>query len=675
MQMQFGSRSLTRHPLTHICRWALPVMAGAFGLYVVMHSPLRNMLARKLGLNSEVCYFVCGEALNLSGVAESASACALIAIAALAGWVVAERFDGALYERPLVFGLSGLAFIVGPAAAIGGIATWSGTALLRPPLGPLMSLLPAALVVAAALARGWRPHRPCLVFERTNGLVLLVGGLAAGLLLASTGLSLMYPPTGYDALSYHAPLAVFLWRDGNLNTFLDRAPVVYTLANPGTAQLWYGLLLMAGGERLANLGQLPFALMGGMAVCAFTRRLGLARGAGQLAAVAYLLAPLVVIQSGIQVADMAGAGLLMATIALASAPIATWTWSRFSLLGLGLGLVATTKLALLPCVAAVMLFVVGATLWHACQQQRARIVTVRLALILLLFFAVAAPWWLRNVMRYGNPVYPAGIPLIGRGVFLNSTDFPRIDGEFVPTPAVWPLYPLIELYSDRPGIGPLFALGVSIGALSAARRGIRQPLFLYGFVAAFALPAWWMFTNHDPRFLLALFGLGFAFLPWALLAVPRPQRSVGGMLVAAAAVFSVLVTFDQILLPLARQPNTRAEFYNRVWGVDPMVASLPETEGLLLHTGYAHYTYPAYYPLLGPSRSRVVVPVDIETPTNSIVASMRRAGLQYAYVTTLPESRTTVEAIYGGSQFELVHMSIVEESWRSGTRRYLYRLK
>jgi hypothetical protein len=147
------------------------------------------------------------------------------------------------------------------------------------------------------------------------------------------------------------------------------------------------------------------------------------------------------------------------------------------------------------------------------------------------------------------------------------------------------------------------------------------------------------------------------------------------MLVAAAAVFSVLVTFDQVLLPLARQPNTRAEFYDRVWGVDPEVALLPETEGLLLHSGYANYTYPAYYPLLGPSLRRVVIPVDTDATTDSIRADMRRAGVQYAYVTTLPESRTTVEAIYDGSQFELVHMSIVEESWRRGTRRYLYRLK
>src|SRR5262249_35393096 len=153
MHMKLGSCPVNRHLLfayirffAYIRRVALPVMGGAFGLYVVMHSPLRNMLAPMFGLKSE-SYFVCGEALSLSGIAESAAAWALIAIAGLAAWVVAERFDGAPYESPLVFGLSGMAFIVGPAAAIGGIATWGGIGLLRPPVGPLLSVLPAALVV------------------------------------------------------------------------------------------------------------------------------------------------------------------------------------------------------------------------------------------------------------------------------------------------------------------------------------------------------------------------------------------------------------------------------------------------------------------------------------------------------------------------------------------------
>ncbi len=281
---------------------------------------------------------------------------------------------------------------------------------------------------------------------------------------------------------------------------------------------------------------------------------------------------------------------------------------------------------------------------------------------------------MRNVMRYGNPVYPAGIPLIGRGILLAS-DYPRIDGEFVPSPALWPLYPLLERHSDRSGLGALFGLGTIIGSIVAVRRARRQPICLYGFVVVITIPAWWTLTNHDPRFLLAIFGLGFAFVPWALLAVPRYQRRIASGLVAAAAIFSALVTFDRALLPLVQEPMARFEFYDRVWGVDPLVDSLPETEGILLHTGYANYTYASFYPLLGPSQSRIVLPVDTEATTESIVADMRRMSLRYAYVTASPKSRSTVEGIYDQSQFALVHVSTVNEGWRSGTRRYLFRLK
>jgi hypothetical protein len=184
-----------------------------------------------------------------------------------------------------------------------------------------------------------------------------------------------------------------------------------------------------------------------------------------------------------------------------------------------------------------------------------------------------------------------------------------------------------------------------------------------------------MLTNHDPRFLLPVFGLGFAFLPYALLAVPRDRRSLGARVLAAAAVFSALVTADQVLLPLARQPTGRWEFYDQVWGLDSLVAAMPEREGMLLHTGFANYTYPTYYPLLGPSFGRLVVPVDVDTPADSIVARMRRAGVRYAYVAALPKSRGLVETLYDPAHFDLVHLSTVDDGWRAGTRRYLFRLK
>ncbi len=673
MKTSIGGFPARWHRGTRVSYFVLPAMSGFLALYVVIHSPLRDIIAALFGRNPQICYFVCGDLLMRIATIESIVALALIVIALLAAWIVAEAFDGTPYERPLIFGLGAIAFVAVPAAAIGGFATWSGTSLLRPPRGPLLAMLPAAFVLVGGMTQGWRPHRLRFAWAPTSGLVLLVGGIASGLLLISTVLSLVHPPDGGDAISYHAPLAVFLWRDGDLSTFLDRAPIAWALANPGTAEMWYGLLAIAGGESLADLGQLPIALLGCLAVGVFARRLGLGRGAAYLGGVAFLLAPMVVMQSTTQANDIAGSGLLMATVALACAPFATWTLSRFAWLGVGMGLIVTTKLALLPYACGLMLFVIGTSLWSACRNASARAIFLRLGLMAFVFLLIVGPWWFRNIGRYGNPVYPAGIPLIGRGVFVS--DFGKIDGEFVPNPLAWSLYPFIEAHDDRSGFGTLFAVAVIPGLAVAARRNRRQPLLVYVLMVIFMLPAWWKLTMHEPRFLLALAGLGCAFIPGALLALPRRQRRVGGALLAAAAIFSALVTFDQALLPLARQPTDRADFYDRVWGVDPTVASLPEQEGLLHHTGFGppKSDYAAYYPLLGPARTRIVIPVDGELTTDSIVANMRGAGIRYAYISALPEARATVEAIYNPAQFELLHVSEIERGESSGARRYLYR--
>ena len=254
-------------------------------------------------------------------------------------------------------------------------------------------------------------------------------------------------------------------------------------------------------------------------------------------------------------------------------------------------------------------------------------------------------------------------------------DLGKVDTEFVPRPLAWPLYPLIEPHDDRSGFGALFVLGALPGLLMASWRGRRQPLLLYGLLLAIMVPAWWVLTQHEPRFFLAHAGLGFAFLPWALAAVPTKRRELAFRLVAGAAVFSALVTVDQALLPFARQPTDRLEFYDRTWGVDPFVANLPETEPVLHNTGYAPSMpeYAAYYPLLGPTQSRRVIPVDAEGTTEYLVAQMQAGRARYAYVVASPEYHETVERLYDPAHFTLVHQSVITRGEKSGARRFLFR--
>ena len=651
------------------------MMGVALGLYVVLHSPLRGEIAAALGFTASDCY-PCGGTPSVERFAESITAFLLVGVAILAAAYLAGLLVDNLAERPLAFALLAVALVAVPSSVVGLVGTMLGTGLLRPPVGPLLSALPATVVLVQGLRHGWRPRFPRpRRLGRPDGLALLLGVLGGGLLVGSIVISVSHPPTQGDALSYHAPLAVFFWSDGNLSAFLDRSPDVFALANPGTAELWYGVLRVLGGEHVANLGQAPFALVAANAVGLFAWRLGLRGRAPLLAGLAFLLSPLVVLSLGTQANDLFGSALLMATIALACAPIATWDRRRMTLVGLGLGLTATTKIGLLPGVAGVALFLAVA-LVRLSRAHGRHGVGVPALLCALAFAVVVAPWWARNLARFDNPVYPGNIPLLGRGILIHT--FGRIDTEFVPSALAWPLYPLLEPHDDRSGLGALFAVGVIPGFVLGIRRVRREPLLLYATVTLVTLPAWWMFTLHEPRFLLPSLGLAFAFLPFTLMPLRGRGRRLGAVVLGAAAIFSALVTLTQGLVPSARHPTARAEFYDRVWGVDPVASSLPPDEGLLHYTGYGlpSSDYAAFYPLLGSSqRGRRVVEVDASPrdSAESIAATMRRARIRFAYVSATPQFRAAVRRTYNAEYFRLVRESAIVVGDYTAARRYVYR--
>lgn len=649
-------------------------MAAALAAYVAMHTPLRDPIAGAFGLGRRTCYF-CLPSPTGFDFPDSLAAAALLLLAAVAAWAVADRLPWPAYERLLVFGFATIALVTVPAATIGGLGSLFGGTLLRPPAGPLLAAIPSLALIAARLMEGWRPSPPRMRELLGTPLLRVMAAAAALLVVAEVAVTLLHPPSQGDALTYHGPLGVLFWTGGDLTSLLDRSPETWGLSHPGTAELWYGALRLLGGERLANLGQVPFGFVGAVAVYAFTRRTGLMQGAAALAACAFLLVPMVALQLGTQANDLAGAALVMTAVALASAPTGEWGAERAAMLGLALGMAAATKLAVIPSVAAVALFVLAMIVRSRRHGDR-RLGAAAVAVLALAFLVVVTPWWARNIAREGNPLFPQSLPLYGHGVDLGEgTD---LDFDFVERRVAWPAYPIIEPIDDRSGFGALLALAIVPGLIMALRSARRQPLAVYGFSLLVTLAFWWIYSHHEPRFLLAHAGLALALLPWALLAVRRRRRPLAVGLVIAAAAFSVAVTSEQQIVPLARQPVERAAFYDRVYGVDPAAESLPEEQGLLLHTGYGLGTidYASYYPLLGRSQERLVVQLDAYTArgsTEAVVGRMRRHGLRYAYVQAVPRFRRVVERVFSEPDFQLVHVSTIVRGERLGVRRTAFR--
>lgn len=663
-------------------RAVLVLLVLAAGAYLALHSPLRAVIAQLVDLQSATCYFACSSPITVGQVTESASSLLLLAIAALAARASTQDLRGIPADRLLGFGLAWVAFVTVPAAFVAGAGQLIGAPLLRPPLGPLLAAIPSAVVLVVVAFSVGGPRTWERAGVRPSALLASLALVVAVLLAASLTVRLTHPTSSYDALSYHAPLSLLLWRGGDLASFLLLDPQYWSLAQPGVAELWAGLLGVIGGDAFADLSQVPFALLGAVAVAAIARRTGLPGRAAALAAAAYLITPLLAAQLGTRLNDVIAAGIFLAAAALLSAPPQGWSSGRIVLAALGLGLVTASKLALLPATAAlgVVLFVgikwpTGRRSTHR-PPRRWRSVSILLAAAAAVFVLVILPWWVRNLAVYGNPLYPADLPLIGGG--FDQTLLAAKDSEFVPFPLAWLIYPLFEAHSEYSGMGLLFVVALfgSLYVLLATKH--RSRLAMPALVWAFTLPAWWLLTRHEPRFLLGPVGLLLAFAPWILVAVGRPLRPIAHAGFAAAAAASALITLVSAVAPLADDPTEPVAFYDTVWDVLPAAMTLPVSEGLLWEYGCAEMTYPALFPLLHPlpyePPVRLVVPISCLASATSIAERMRQTGLRYAYVMVSPELRAQVQAKHPAPAFQVVAADTISKGRLAGTARYLYRL-
>ena len=619
-------------------------MALALAAYLILHSPLRAAIDRLLG-GAGACYSFCqphGEVI----IASQAFSFLDIAAALAAGYALSSALPFRRFERTVVFGLVAFAFVSVPAALLGGLGDVIHLHLLRAPYGPALSSLPALATLGFLLTRGWRPSMPRFTLVRISPLAIVMAVLAAGMLVISAAIAIHHPPNGYDELGYHAPLAVFFWTDGSLSQFMSRFPGAWPLAQPGSAELWFGLLRIIGGEPLAVLGQLPFAFLGAVGVAAFGRRLGLSGKAALLASLTFLLVPIVAVQVGRMSDDVVGAALVIGAAALAAAPRREWTVGRVAVLGLTLGVMMVTKLALLPAAVALGLVVLwtvtrsepmpeGARAWTPgpgtllSDTSRNRLLTRGLPLAAALCLVAVAPWWVRNLIMFANPLYPSSLPLYGHGI--SQTLLGLKDRNHVPTAWLWPLYPLFEPHRHDSGIGTVFAVAIVPGGLIALFRARRRPLAIIAVLALISLPAWWLESRHEPRFLLGLFGLLIALVPFAVAGVRRRWQTWAAALLAVAAVCSAVITLSTDLATEAHYPVDRVHFYDRLWRVAPAVMELPESVGILLDDQCGKDTFSRIYPILGAGQSRSVARVACGQSTAQILAALQRYHLSYVY--------------------------------------------
>jgi Dolichyl-phosphate-mannose-protein mannosyltransferase len=449
-------------------------------------------------------------AAGVLGVTALAVGRALLAVPVVARRPAAEGAGGA-WEVRLAGGLETVSVAaalglvaVGYAGLLLGLAGW-----LRPGpiVGAMVALNAASLAGWRRLAADWSAAAARMGRERWGRWVPFAVGVAVAPLLLLT----LYPPTAFDATSYHLPYARAFVATGSL-PFLPglRYPIF-----PQLQEVLFALLMAFADDVATQAVALGATALTVALVVAWGRRFS--REASWVAAAAYAGCPLVVYLATTSYIEP---GLVLCSTAALFA-VALWRdgggegW--LTLAAVFGGAAADSKylglfsLALVGLAAAVLRPPgESGSPWRDWRRWR------RLARVALVGGLVIAPWYGRIVAATGNPVFP----------FL-----PEVFGE-----SPWVAREFHSLAGAVPRLGSL-ALGLLRApwdaVLARQRLGGYPPYSPVFLIALPVLPAAFFADARVRALLLTAAGYGlvvFVFLPdarYLLLALPLVSLAMG----------------------------------------------------------------------------------------------------------------------------------------------------
>ena len=402
----------------------------------------------------------------------------------------------------------------------------------------LLWYLAAEVVVLSVVAVSTRPPESRYAPYVCGRGYWAAWGLWVAIVAFVVGMGISNSPfTAYDAVSYHLYFPARWLQAHRLlivpTPFSDEAQAY----QPGNGELWFlWLMLPFHGDFLARIGQLPFYLLGAALSYLLARRCGASRVEALYAPSLFLIAPPIVEQAiGANVdliaAVMFVAAIYFSVVAIDSDRPRDWvTWGTATGLFLGTKYLAVVYAPVLVVVALLRGFRPRA-LWG-------------LPGILLL----GAPWYVRNWIVTGSPLYPATLTIggvtIGRGAythaamlqsFMHTTD-PRLLG-----------VSLIHAF------GTPFVIAFAPVAASAVAMAIRRyrvwPAAAIAISLLGVIALCWMTVgdNTDARFLLPAVALFPAAVPLAFSDRPRMNVFLHAWLIAGIA--WVLIGIDRQLSP------------------------------------------------------------------------------------------------------------------------------
>ncbi|MCS7301231.1 MAG: hypothetical protein NZ556_06725 [Fimbriimonadales bacterium] len=563
-------------------------------------------------------------------------AVALLGISLLAvfGGRAMGRFTPNLLEQLAWGGALGLglwAYSIAAFAALGFAKVGAGVAFVPTFIG---------LAVFSAVRRGgqlnWREARP-----RFRTLLEAVLTLAAWLLAALGLILCALPPDGneWDALAYHFAFPkLYLQADR-----MTEIPFMHQSYFPPLQDMLYLMGLSFGSEPLAKAMHWAMGALTALGAAGFVQRHG---GSGAWAAVLILGSPAFLWQMFSAYADLATAlyaslGVFGLTHAVRERR-ADWLWLAGVMMGFAL---ATKYTALL----AWGLWGLIGLLWLWREQQAPLMRPLILAGLLAL--AIGSPWYLRNWLWTGNPVYPFAYEIFGGENWSQAqADAYRNDqlkfgmgrdlAQLLLSP--WNLSanpaPFADPIGARVGERVYLLPSLGVGALATPSvwfsGGVAQGMgYLMGFVGLNLVG--WFYLMQQIRYLLLVLPV------WAGAGLTAVHRAAAGVRYGYGAILLLQAGFTLWLmgsvylpvLPLALQD--RDAYLNRRLQIYPAIRFLnaqpdPNAGVILLDETRGYYLNRPY--LWGNAGHHRLIPYDTMRTGAELTQWMMQHGYRYLLI-------------------------------------------
>ncbi|HET6956155.1 MAG TPA: hypothetical protein VFI56_06220 [Vicinamibacterales bacterium] len=300
------------------------------------------------------------------------------------------------------------------------------------------------------------------------------------------------PLTLYDGLSYHLVFPARWLQDSALSIIQTPFSDPAQAYQPGNGELFFlWLMLPFHGDLLARIGQLPFLLLAGIALFAIARRSGAAPQHAAYAPMFLFLARPIVEQAVGADVDLVCAAMFVTSLYLGIVAVDSDGTSDWALWGVALGLYAGSKYLALVYLGVLLLL----PLVHGIRRK------ALWALPGLALFGL--PWYIRNWVVAGSPLYPSSLGVLGFVVAPGAFSREAMNNSVFHVTSLR-LFPAIAAH----GFGAAYALvwlpGAVLGIASLAAHRRWWPAGFVALVPVLIFPLFWLVLpdNADSRFLL-----------------------------------------------------------------------------------------------------------------------------------------------------------------------------